>query len=94
MESHDDEVIAICSKENLGNTIGVWVSCRKCNADIWLSDSTSKSWKLNYPEINMDEHPPMTLCIECGLKHMAEDMEEPQIFPLTDEQIDEAIKGL
>ena len=91
--STEDEIIAICSNENSGNTIGIWAHCRKCDTDVWLSDSTIESIKTNYPDTDILENPPVLLCIGCGLEHI-KDSKSQVITKPTEKQLAEIINAI
>jgi hypothetical protein len=93
MQKEEDEIIAICSNVNSGNTIGIYVPCRKCGVDAWLSDSTIDSIKLNHPEINIVENPPVVLCIACGIAHM-NNSKSSVIIPPSKKQLEEIKAGI
>ncbi len=90
----NEEILCICSTESTGLVEGIWVTCRICEADIWLSDSTIASIKKSLPHVNLIEHPPTPVCITCGLKRMNEKKEEIKIMPPTNEQLVEIKKAI
>ena len=95
MEEEKDEIIAICSTENTGNTRGMWVPCRgACRRTVWLSDSTINAMKESNPQINLEINPPIVLCIECGLPQLKKDGSAPILVPPTAEQLEELKKGI
>lgn len=83
-----DEILAICSTENTGNTIGIDAHCINCDTKVWLSDSTIKSIKSSFPDVDLKVHPPTILCMLCGMKRI-KDTKDVNIMPPTDEQVKE-----
>ena len=88
-----DEIIAVCSTERYGHTVGKWVPCKGCNKNVWLSDSTLNSIRIQYPSLDMEKNPPAPTCIDCGLPTVLQ-MQDPKFINITPEQMEEIKKGL
>lgn len=88
-----DDVIIICSTQNTAHTKGIRAFCTKCNASVWLSDSSIKSVKSKDPNLDLEKDPPHLLCETCGLPVLmgAKDLE---IMNMTLEQKTEIIKAI
>lgn len=86
-----NEILAICSTSNSGNTNGIDAACRDCDTQVWLSDSTMKSIRLSFPGVDLEKHPPIVLCLICGMKRM-KDNNDITLIPPTEEQIKEIFK--
>lgn len=90
-----DSVMTICSSrtdEHPPVTVGIWVPCTGCKADVWLSDTSVSSIKQQHPHI-VDANGILPYCFTCGFAEI-EKMKDPQFLQPTSEQVDEIVESI
>lgn len=84
-----DKHVVVCNYSSIENkSVGQEVPCNKCNALVWLSDTSLQAVKENAGK-SADECDLQILCIVCGIEFYKQNKDS--IIPMspTQDQLDE-----